>query len=444
MWIRLALRKDWLAFNVILLIIGCLLVNRYINIGFSPNEVVWFSIYYAFGILLLLTSRLFFENFINPISLFTLFIFQLGYSFIQFSDSQQPLSFVSLFIINTSILFFLLGTVLPLNLPKTTLNLTIRSRVIVYFFLTFMGLITILLESVFLIGYLPVANLFAKDVYRDTLDNYIPLLHYFVSLSCFVPVWGYILFKNNHISKFWFVISLLTSFFVLSNVYGRQIYLLTFLSLFIAYTYYNRVNTSRILIIIICFFSLFYFIGQFRNKWADTYGNVIKMVTGISNEKVTAVEAIFVEFSAKRYTAFEKMVNRQLQTNYYGYGIYWSQPLSSLFLLQKLGMVKILPEFDSFSEVATYAIDPYLDYGIPGIIIFNLLYGILARRYYMQFTEKDSSAIVKWGIFSFCIIMMMYVNFINTAFIWLGLIFNKIIISPEYSHSIMHKHQTEY
>lgn len=431
MGFKLTLRTDWLAFNIILLIIGGFLVNRYINLGFNANQVMALSIYYTLAVFLLLISGFFFKNFINPISLYTLFVFQLGYSFIIFSDSQQPLTFISLFIINTSILFFLCGTVIPFNLPKTSLKITMRSRILIYFVLTFMGLVTILLESFLLIGYLPVANVFVKDVYIDTLENYIPFLHYFVSLSCFVPAWGYILYKQQHISKFWFILTLLISLFVLSNVYGRQIYLVTILNLFIAYTFYHRIKMSWILILATCFFSLFYFVGQYRNQWADTYSNVIKIVTGIKNEDVTAVEAIFVEFSAKRYTTFEKMVTRKVGTDYYGYGVYWSQPLTSLFLLQKFGLFKINPEFDPFDSVATYAIDPFLDYGITGTILLNLLYGILARRYFGQYSDRDPSAIVKWGIFSYCIVMMMYVNYFNTAFIWLGLIFNKVIISSD-------------
>lgn len=100
----------------------------------------------------------------------------------------------------------------------------------------------------------------------------------------------------------------------------------------------------------------------------------------------------------------------------------------SFFLFEKIGVVQRIPELNSEVRVGTYLIDPYLDFGVIGVLVINSFYGYLSARYYNQFKENRPEAIIKFSIIIFCVFMGMFINYYNSMLIWLGFIFNKILI----------------
>jgi oligosaccharide repeat unit polymerase len=289
--------------------------------------------------------------------------------------------------------------------------------------------ITFVIECAFF-GYLPVLNISNADVYIDTNAKLVPFLHYFIVLLAFVPSWSYVLYKEKVLKKNEYRLLLFITLFILVNYLSRQLYLLLGITFFMSYSYYSYVNTKKIFYGIIVIVVLFMTIGylKFNSETSVSFSEFSRLAAGIDNENVTILESTFTEYSSKRYTALDKMVRYRDDINYWGMGIYTFRPFFSFFLLEKTGVVKRIPELDSERNVGTYAIDPYLDYGLIGALIINLFYGYFSARYYKQYKNRYPEAILKFSIIVFCLLMGMFINYFNTMLIWLGIIFNKILI----------------
>jgi oligosaccharide repeat unit polymerase len=218
---------------------------------------------------------------------------------------------------------------------------------------------------------------------------------------------------------------------ILFNYLSKQSLLLLGLSFFMSYSFYNKLNLMFLFKSIIAIIILFFFIGYLRldSEMSISAAEYFRAVSGIKNDNVSLFEAVFVEYSSKRFSVLDEMVNFSDKIGYLGFGTYTFRPLTSLFLMEKLNFIQRIPELDSERRVGTFLIDPYLDFGLIGVFVVISLYGYLASRYFSQFKEKYPEAIIKFSIILFCILMGMFVNYFNTMFIWLGLLFNKILIS---------------
>jgi hypothetical protein len=177
-------------------------------------------------------------------------------------------------------------------------------------------------------------------------------------------------------------------------------------------------------------FLVFGFVGflRFDSELSMSAGEFYRAISGIENDNVSLFEAVFVEYSSKRFSILDEMINYSDHIAFFGYGMYTFRPFTSFFLLEKMGFITRIPELNSEQRVGTFLIDPYLDFGIIGVFILNALYGYLAVRYYNQFKKRYPEAIVKFTIIVFCILMGMFVNYFNSMLIWLGLIINKVLV----------------
>ena len=411
-------------------IIGLLLIYRYVDIGLEQNQVILFSLYYFFAVLTFVFSRLRFNSPINPISIFVPFLFLLSYSFLQLSENQSVYSFHTLVIINVSIIAYLIFASLeysyqPLKLTKIDNNL--RVKFLRFFIL--MAFVTLVIEC-FMFGYIPIFNITGLDVYNDSNTKLVPFLHYFIVINAFIPTWSYIFLKEKLISKQEFRIVLFLSIFILLNYLSKQMYLLFGLSFFVSYSFYNELKLKNLFKAISIIILVFLFLGYLRLDSETTFSaaELYRAYAGIKNENVSVIESFFVLYSSVRFTVLNEMVNFSDEIHYLGSGIYTFRPFTSLFLLEKTGIIQRIPELDSENRVGTFLADPYLDFGFFGVFFLNAFYGFSALRYYRQYKDKYPEAIVKFSIIVFCLLMGMFVNYFNSMLIWLGILFNKFII----------------
>jgi oligosaccharide repeat unit polymerase len=388
-----------------------------------------FILYYSlFGASLIYSIKKY-RNIINPISIFSIFLFLLSFSFIRLAKNQTDYSLCTYFVLNLSIFSYFLGVNInlnfrPIKLPK--INNKLR-KIFLYGFSIF-SFLTCILECI-RFGFIPIFQLSSIDIYNETNGKLIPFLHYFITLAGFLPTWSYVLFKNKILSKKELFFFLILSLLILINYLSRQLYLMAGFSLFIAYSYYNIVNYKKIILSGLVIISLFFTVGflRFNNDSPVSFSEFSRAAAGIESEDVNFIESIIVEYSSKRFSVLNDLVVYSNSLNYFGFGIYTFRPILSFFLLEKKGIINRNENLDTEKLVATYTIDPYLDFNFFGVVFLNILYGFLAIRYYKQFHNKYDEAIIKFSIIFFCIIMGVFVNYFNSMLVWLGLLFNKIL-----------------
>lgn len=411
-------------------IIGFFLIYRYIKIDVEPLQVTLFSLYYVFAVMTFVFSRLRFNSLINPISIFVPFLFLLSFSFLQLSENQNSYSLTTFLVINVSIATYIVFASLEYPYrPLILIKVDNKLRVVLVRFISFMAFITFVIEC-FMFGYIPLLNITSLDVYNDSNSKLVPFLHYFIVINAFIPSWSYIFLKENLISKREFRILLFLSCFILLNYLSKQMYLLFGLTFIISYSFYNVLKLKGLFKAVSAVVLVFLFLGYLRidPKSALSAAELYRAYAGVHNEEVTMIESFFVLYSSVRFTVLNEMVNFSDKIHYLGSGIYTFRPFTSIFLLEKTGVIKRIPELDSESNVGTFLADPYLDFGFLGVLFLNAFYGFIALRYYRQYKNKYPEAIVKFSIIVFCILMGMFVNYFNSMLIWLGILFNKFII----------------
>ena len=415
---------------MVCLTVGIFIIFRYLSLEIDAGQVFTFAGYYCLACTALIFSFFKYRDPVNPISIYTVFVYLMSYSFMRLSFHQSPYALSTLLVLNFSILSYLVFASISFNIkPFRFYKLDNHLKRYFVYLICGASFITFLIE-VAMFGYLPVLNIGSNDVYIETNAKLVPFLHYFIVLLAFVPSWAYLLYKEKIITKRELILLGTLTIFILVNYLSRQLYLLLGITIYMSYSFYNHINTKMLVRVLFLVLGLFLFVGylKFNSELSVSFAEFSRIAAGIDNDRVSIIEATFTEYSSKRFTSLNEMVIFRDDIGFYGLGMYTFRPLLSFFLLEKLGVVSRLPKLDSDMNVGTYAIDPYLDYGIMGVIVLNAFYGFLASRYYRQYKENRPEAIIKFSIIMFCIIMGMFINYFNTMLIWLGLIFNKILI----------------
>ena len=424
------LKKQNIIGLVLLLFVGILLFYRYVQIGVALDQLYCFISYYVFAILVFVYSYVRFNNALNPISILIPFIFELSYSFLQFSVDQKGYSVNTFFVLNLSIVFYLFFASIDYSyIPIGFLKLDTKMRLLLLRLFSIFALITFILEC-FAFGYIPILNITSVDVYNDSNGKLIPFLHYFILLNAILPTWSYIFYKEKIITKREFFRISFLSIFILLNYLSKQLYLICGITFFMAYTFYNTVSFKKIFRIV--GFALGIFVAliflRIDSESSFSAAELYRAYAGIENDELTLLESFFVLYSSIRFTVLDEMINFSDSIHFFGFGIYTFRPILSLFLIEKMGLVQRIPELDSEIKVGTFLADPYLDFGFFGVILLNAFYGFLALRYYRQYHSKRPEAIVKFAIIVFCILMGMFVNYFGSMLVWIGLLFNKIMV----------------
>ncbi len=424
--------KHKITLLLLLIGFGLFLCLRYYLIDIDINEIVCFALFYFFSIATLFISFKFYDQFINPISIYFPFLFCVSYSFIRLSIDQTPYTLNTIIIVILSISSYILAAMAKLAPKKirTGKSFTKRTRRLILYFIFAAAVITFILE-IRLVGYIPILNVTNADIYKELNKNIIPFLHYFVMILAFFPAWVYIMRKQRIISKREFQLFLIGAFLILINYLSRQIYLMMALSFIFAYLYYNKIHVGRLAIYIGSFLILFIIVAILRFSSMETSIDIAefyRLLAGIDNDNITFFEAMFSEYSSKRFGVLNDVISYADEIDFWGIGMYAFKPIVSLLFLEDLGLVTTIPKLNTEVEVATYLADPYLDFRYLGVIIINFSYGFISNLFYNKIKNREETGIVGFSIISFCLIMGMFINYFNTLFIWISLIFNRLLI----------------
>lgn len=435
MYIKIKHLFYWASLPVILYIIYEL-YNRYLSWGINGSNIITCLIICILSISIIGISLSIYRDILNPLSAYSFFIFFWGFSYLPISDGIIPLNtYYSYLLFLTTSSFIggvLLGNIVqPFNL---TLNLKIENRKRLLYLIVMISCIVFILEC-FKIGYLPILYISTKDVYGETLKNMIPILHYFVMLVNIIPGWAYLLYREGGIKKRTCIIIILISIFIIINYFSRQLLLLCFLNSWLVYNHFYKLSLKRKLLILSFPIFLFLGIGALRLltlvKDQQSQKEYLSTYSGMYYYQANLIETYIALYASKNYTTFSKLVNGSNEQEYIGFGVYTLKPILTLTLLNRIDeKAQINPQFDTEDKIATYAADPYLDFGILGIILYNIFYGFITSIVYHKYKQGDIRNICIWATLLFCLIMNCFINYFNTFFVWL-IIFINIFLIPK-------------
>ena len=420
--------------------LGLLLILQYLGERYSIWGIDYKSVFSFLSIAFISMSKILYDLFskegtiLTPITLYCIFILLFGFSFLKINESNISLSTISILVLIISIVFFLSGICLGVySKTKYRILCNISGGVYVLKCLVWVSLIVFLLECL-LLGYIPILNFFSTNVYGESNENAIPILHYFVQLANVIPIWLYVLYKESIISKRVLIKYSAITIFIAINSLSRQGWLLSMLCFCIAYNYYNTISRKSIVIAVFSFLFLFGIIGTIRAMTIITSDiSELEYMQGYAGTKydTNLVETYLGIYSTNNFTTFDSFINNAKEENYLAFGAYMFRPIYSLLFLNKLDFFAINEKYDSLLSLGTYAIEPYLDFGIVGVIVLNLIYGFVAGRSYKMYKLKKCKYIIPWGIMAYCIIMSSFTNYYNTLFVWLIFFFNYLIMSSK-------------
>jgi len=424
-------KKSNIFISILLVLLNAYFIWRLARFELSVDYILPFIIGYNFLILINFLAYYSFKDYINPISAYSIFLFCFSFSFIPLSGLQLAYSVYGLTILIASALSFFLGAIVFKKIRFLNLFpvFNVRSKKLILYFILFLGVLAFIIE-IRIMGYLPLLNLLKRDVYADTSKAYTPLLNTFILMSPVIPVWSLLFYRKKIISKTEHRLFLITSIFILINHLGRQMFLISGISLLAYFNYFNKINYRKLVVVITGGILLFLFIGFLRTGTLNSFdkGNERIRGGGGIKYKTNIVESYLVWYSSVRFSVFEEMLEKKQAQDYWGMGSYTLRPIFKMTRLSNINYLRN-PEFDSYNKLGTYAIEPFLDAGLIGVILINLAYGFFTTYFFRKYSAHESvEYIIPWAIILFCMIMMPFTNTFNTFFTWLVLLSNKLLL----------------
>ncbi|AZI25161.1 oligosaccharide repeat unit polymerase [Pedobacter sp. G11] len=426
---------------VLILIVGALLfldaflVYRYLSWGSTMDEILPFTGFLLLAETITVFSIIRFNQIINPFTLYSLFIYIAGFSFLIISDRQIDYDYHYILIIVLSIAFFIAGGLVAMKtftfsfksyLPPLSQRLSLA-----FLLLVFVAGIGVFILEVGQLGYLPVFNLANAEVYQELNENEVTPLHNFIIVNSVLPAMFYILFKRKTL-RFWqFLLLTAVCGFIILNFFSRQIIVLFFFSMLIAYSYYKTIPLLKFFSIGVVCTVIFIVLGQLRggsseesnsmsvNDFLRDYGDITK--------PTNIIETYLSLYGAVNLTSGNGIVSDALRDDYVSYGLYSARPVLTIIPVDKNAIYP--PLYSSYTKLGTYLVDPFLDFRWIGVIGLNFMYGLFAMNSFKNYLAKNGEYyIVEWSLFIFCIFMCAFTNFFHMFFVAFFFIINRIAI----------------
>ncbi|MDD2493907.1 MAG: O-antigen ligase [Tissierellia bacterium] len=395
--------------------------------GLEAAEVGLFVILVDFVLIIFVASYFYYKKIINPISVYLIFVTMFLYSTLPLSKSIE-FSDKLLFFILTAIFTYFLGVFIPR--PKRIMTFPLfseKTRVLYFRILSAISIASFLFE-VMIMGYIPILRIFdSLNIYGDATES-MTILHTFVLLAPILVFWCLILYKDGTIGKRERNLFLLLFIFLIINNFGRTTLLMFFITGLIYLEFYGKLNNKKLVTGIIAFLVVFIVMGNIRT--GSTGDNIKRVLRNIANTEyeTSMFESYLISYSSVNFYKMNDIVELRDEIGGYSYGANALKPLMKLIGYSP-DILKKNPIFDSQGRLTTYLIDPYIDFGLIGIIIFNLLYGMVSGTLFRKYNENRSPEyIISWSIIVFCLFMGFFYNAFNTMVVWLVYVSNKIIL----------------
>ncbi len=421
---------------IALVVINIFVFNHYSSFLPARNNLVVTQLFLNVGILFIVLSTGYYKEIINPFAFIGLFLMQWGISFLRISDTQKVFSPLSLSIGVITMVSFCIGIFLAKTfLFKKRAFFNNRTQYFLFLGFFYSGVLVFLLEiqRAGLFPFLAIIKTQDSQVYNKVNEIMIPLLHYLVLFHSILPILAIVLYQRGvlKLSSVW-IFSLISAFIIL-NYLSRQSILLLILSIFLYVNYRKRINVGRVLFSICIFIVLFIYFGTLRSHTTtiEDTNTFLKFYANISLN-TSLFDTYFTLYSSLNFNTFNTIVNKAYADSYYGLGIYTFKPVISLLFIDRIGLVNYPGQFNSFERVATFMVDPFLDFGFIGVVFINLWYGWLSGIIFNSYEQKKGMlSVINWTVIAFCLVMLPFVNYFNNFLIWALLFFINLFASKE-------------
>lgn len=213
-------------------------------------------------------------------------------------------------------------------------------------------------------------------------------------------------------------------------VLSRQVIISMVLEGLIYAIYNKKINKRKVIIVMICGIIGFNLLGNLRSG-NNTMNNVFKPREQYKNLPSTIKwEYSYLTFSVSNFNNLVMLTNGGAN-----HGISMLSEFMPTVLLNKLNLKekeKINYLVSNDYTVSTYMPGIYLDFGLYGIVIFNILIAILGYILYKKSLEqKNKKNILMYSVFAHNIIFLFFVN----MFLYLPIIIQFIYIPLIYGES---------
>jgi len=432
-------RTDEILFKIFRMAIVAILFIAF-NLWFYDHYVLmvrdWSSVLKSLiiidvALLILIFSVSNYKTLINPVGLYSFFIFAWGYSYLRLSTYQATkYSIYTEIIIVLTIISFLAGTYW--SQPMTALKRAYFSpRLLkVTIFVIILFCLMAFLSEIRQIGYFPIFNLSNKN-YEHVVQNLIPFVHYFVLFISLVPAILYVYYKSGIIGKYAYILVMAVSIFALLNMLGRQNLLMLGLSFFFAYNYFNKVSNIKIALFGCLWVVFFIYMGSVRDdaETLEIVNSSLKHYSGIFLD-TSIFETYLTLYSSQNFTTLNKIILLSHSNDYFGFGIYTFRPVISFFFIDRIGIIRYDKLYDGAMQLGTYALEPFLDFSIIGVILINFIYGRICITVYNNYiSHKNYFSIIAWSLVAYCIIMTSFTNYFDTFLIWFALLLSYVALN---------------
>jgi len=424
-----------LSLVVLFIIADILLLDRYASWDSTPGELIPYLGFTFIAESIVIYSMYIYGQLINPFTLYGVFVYTAGFSFIRISSKQQPYEWPFILLILLSISCFIIGGLIASKTFKFTLknlfpplNVKLSFWFLVLMLITGMGVFVMEIRQ---LGYLPVLNLGNSAVYNDLNENEVTPLHNFIVLNAVLPAMFFINYKKGNITFLLFLCLAAVSGFIILNFFSRQIIILFFFSMLIAVNYYRKIPVGRLMLIGAGIVVIFILLGQLRNSSdsddkSASINDFLKEYNSIS-KPTNILETYLSLYGGVNFTTGQKIITQASHDNYYGFGVYSARPVITVLPVNKAAIYP--PLYSSYIELGTYITDPFLDFRWAGVIVLNLLYGYLSMNSFKNYLARQGEYyIVEWSLFIFCIFMCSFTNFFHMFFVVFFFIINRIAI----------------
>lgn len=419
----------------VLLFLDAFLVIRYISWGCGFEEIAPFAGFLIIAESITVFSIIRFNQLINPFTIYSVFIYIAGFSFLTISDRQSAYDTSFTIVILISIASFIIGGFVAMKTYKFSFKSYMRPlspRVsLAFLLLLFVAGIAVFMMEVRQLGYLPILSLGNAEMYQELNENEVTPLHNLIVLNSVLPAMFYVLFKRKTI-RFWqFVLLSLVCSFIILNFFSRQIIVLFFFSMLIAYSYYKTIPMFKLLSIGTACILIFIILGKLRgsgteaansmsvNDFLKDYGDITK--------PTNIIETYLSLYGAVNFSTGNQIVHESQRDEYISYGVYTARPVITLLPLDKAVIYPL--QYSSYTRLGTYLVDPFLDFRWIGVIGLNFLYGLFSMNSFKNYAAKKGEYyIVEWSLFIFCIFMCAFTNFFHMFFVAFFFIVNRIAI----------------
>jgi oligosaccharide repeat unit polymerase len=381
------------------------------------GDLILMIVNYIFlaGVIIIGNAR--YKQLVNPVALLAPLMLGFVYYGLMISNRQVPLSstvYVSYYLF---VLAFVVGCMIPFRLRYSRALYSHKYSLLISDILLLIASVVFLAEAI-LSGGFPLLNLilFQMNSYADM--KLIPVAHYFVMLTALLPALYYHSYKAGKISRLRMTLCLLLVAFILLNTLSRQIMIFGFITFYFAYRKLNNVKESRLVFTaLVLAIVLFLVVGEFRMGAVDSL-DFLKVFSDVPTTlPVNTFEVTFNLYSSLNFNTFNTLV-REVSSFYFG--AYTFRPLLDITQVNNIFEIGIPDSRDTFKMLATIIADPYLDFGLTGVLIFGFGYGIFGSYAFSAYMSRANAAFtLLWATFAYAMVMGVFTNYFNVFFIWL-------------------------